>query len=106
MLVEPAAEAWDGRQGRERGQVRQLGAELLDDLFDQEVAERYAGESLVAVGDRIEDRGIGLGRVEPIERMVEQWWEVAADASGQGDLDEDERLAEHAGVEERIAPAP
>src|SRR5260370_32603054 len=32
--------------------------ELLDHLFDQEIAERYAAQAVLTVGDRIENRGV------------------------------------------------
>ena len=56
------AQAGDRREGGEVLDVGQVARELLGDALDQEVAEADAGQALLAVGDRIEDRRVGALR--------------------------------------------
>src|SRR6266404_5992113 len=55
---EPAPEARYRRQGGEALQLRKLRLELLDNLLDQEIAERNAAQPVLAIRDRIEDRRV------------------------------------------------
>src|SRR6478609_9040985 len=57
--TEPAPKPRHRRQGGKTLQLRKLRLELLDHLLDQEIAERHAAQAVLAVGDRIEDRGVG-----------------------------------------------
>ena len=63
-LREPRAVARDRRERHEVLELRQVAAQLLDHLLDQRGAEVHAGEPGLAVRDRIEDRGVGVIRVE------------------------------------------
>jgi hypothetical protein len=103
--VEPAAEAGNGREGGVGLEVAELGGELLNHAFDEEVAETDAGEAALAVADGVEDGGVGLARVEHGFFFVEQTLDAAGEALGEGDLDEDQGLGGHAGVEEGVAAA-
>ena len=85
-------------------QLREIAAELLDDLLDERGAEVHAREPGLAVRDRIEHRGVGVVGVE-LGARVEQGRELARRAGGQRDLDEHERLVGHRGMEERVAAA-
>src|SRR6266436_462823 len=58
-LTEPAPKPRYRRQGGKTLQLRKLRLELLDHLLDQQVAERYSAQAVLAVGDRIEDRRVG-----------------------------------------------
>ena len=80
--------------------VGQVARELLGDPLDQEVAEADAGQPLLAVGDRIEDRRVGALGVARLGLGVEQALHVAGQAVDQRDLDEDQRLVRHARMEE------
>ena len=96
------------RDGRERGEVLDVGqvfGELVGDPLDQEVAEADAGQTLLAVVDRIEDRRVGLLGVVRLGARVEQALHVAGHAVHQRDLDEDQRLVGHARMEEGEAAA-
>src|SRR4029077_1297142 len=52
--LEPGAESWNRREGDETLDLRQLAADLLDHLLDEEIAEIDAREALLAIRDRIE----------------------------------------------------
>ena len=67
-LFEPGAEAGNRRQRGVGLEVRQLGGEMVDHALDQEIAEADAGQAALAVGDRIEDRGVGRRRDRPSGR--------------------------------------
>src|SRR5690242_10181042 len=64
-LREPAPEARHRRQGAEALKLRKLRLQLLDHLLDQEIAERYAAQAILAVGYRIENRGISARSLRP-----------------------------------------
>src|SRR5262249_59346552 len=82
---------------------RQLARDLRHHLLDQEAAERHAGEAALAVGDRVEYRGVdailhhrlALGREDRRDRI--------GDLAGERHLDEDQRLVDQRRMEERIA---
>ena len=101
--VEPAAEARDRRQRRELLQVRELALQVLGHLLDQQVAERNAAQPFLAVGDRVEDRVVGLRRFGDRRVDVEQRLDLRAHAARQRHLDEDQRLVAQLRVEEREA---
>src|SRR5258707_3367483 len=63
--TEPAPKSRHRRQGGKPLQLRKLRLELLDHLFDQEIAERYAAQAVLTVGDRIENRGVGTRGLRP-----------------------------------------
>ena len=62
-LAQPGGEARDRREGGEGLELGQLAGEFGHDQLDQEVAERDPAQALQAVVDRVEDRGVGRGRV-------------------------------------------
>ena len=99
------AQAGDRRERGEVLDVGQVAHELLGDALDQEVAEADAGQALLAVGDRIEDRRVGLLRIVRLGARVEQALHVARHAVDQRHLDEDQRLVRHARMEEGKAAA-
>src|SRR6185437_647713 len=105
LLVEPAAETRAGRQRGESLETRQFGGEAVDDPLDEKIAEADAGQSLLAVRDRIEDGGIGARRVAERRALVEQRGDAFGNPAGQRDLDEDQRLIGHARVKEGEAAA-
>src|SRR5260370_355525 len=69
-LREPAPEARYRRQGGEALQLRKLRLELLDNLLDQEIAERNAAQPVLAIRDRIEDRRVGARGLCPRRFLV------------------------------------
>ena len=85
--------------------LRNSRRQLLDHALDQEIAEADAGQSALAVADRIEDRGVRLSRIQQRRLLVQQPLHAAGQPFHQRDLDEDQRLAGHARMEERIAAA-
>src|SRR6267154_5216391 len=58
-LTEPAPKPRHRRQSGKTLQLRKLCLELIDHLLDQEIAERYAAQAVLAVGARIDNRGVG-----------------------------------------------
>src|SRR6185312_16629394 len=56
VLAEPAPESRHRGERGEAPQVRKLALQLLGDLLYEQVAERYAAQPLLAVGDRVEHR--------------------------------------------------
>ena len=97
MVSSQRAETGYRRKRDEPLQLREIAAELFDDLLDQRGAEVHAREPGLAVRDRIEDRGVGVLRVELGRVRVEQRRQLARDARRQRDLDEHERLVGHRG---------
>jgi len=84
----------------------QLARQLLGDALDQVVAEADAGQALLAVGDRVEDRRIGVVSVARLGFGIEQPPYVAGETIHQRYLDEDQRLLRHARMEEgKAAPS-
>ena len=72
-------------------------------LFDQEAAERDAGQPALAVRDRIEDRGgRALGRDGLAPRREDRRHRFGH-LAGERDLDEDQRLVDQRRVEEGVA---
>ena len=104
MFVEPDPETRNWRQGGKFSNAPDLGRELIDDALDQEAAETDPVETPLAVRDRVEDRRVRLVRLGLAARR-EQNLDVVGDALGQRDLDEDQRLVRHAGMEIGVAPA-
>ncbi len=103
--VDVLAQARDGRQGGELLHLRQFLGEPIGHALDQEVAEADAGQALLAVGDGIEDGGVGVARIARLGAGVEQALHVAGETRDQRDLDEDQRLVRHARMEEgKAAP--
>src|SRR5882757_8023553 len=103
-LHQPAPEARHWRQGGEALQLRKLRLQLFDHLLDQEIAERYAAEAVLAVGDRIKNRGVGARSLCPcglfIRLECEQRRHGCGQAVHQRDFDEDQRLAGKCRMEE------
>ena len=62
-------------------------------------------EPALAVADGIEDRGVGLARVEQRRLRIEQALHAVGEPLDQRHLDEDQRLARHARMEEGVAAA-
>src|SRR5882672_6193505 len=108
-LHEPAPEARHRRQGGQTLQLRKLRLQLLDHLLDQEIAERYAAQAVLAVGDRIENRGVGARSLRPrglfIRLACEQRRHRCGQPLYQRDFDEDQRLAGKRRMEECEAAA-
>ena len=90
---EPAPKPRYRRQGGKAFQLRKLRLEFLDYLFDQEIAERYAAQAVLTVGDRIENRGVGARSLHPcglfIRLPCEQWRHRCGQPLHQCDFDED-----------------
>ena len=95
----------NGRERREVLDVGQVPGKLVGHPLDQEVAEADAGQTLLTVVDRIEDRRVGLLGVVRLGARVEQALHVARHAVHQRHLDEDQRLVGHARMEEGEAAA-
>src|SRR5260370_18615934 len=78
--------------------------QLLDHLLDQEIAERYAAQAVLAVGYRIENRGISARSLRPCGLFIRLPCEQRRHGCGQPlhqrDFDEDQRLAGKRGMEE------
>ena len=100
LAVEPGAEARHRRERHEGLERRHLAAEVLDHLLDQEVAEGDAGQPLLAVRDRVEDRGRRLAGVGVPAFVGEDRVDRRRDGGGERHLDEDQRLVEERRVEE------
>ena len=104
-MLDMLAQAGDRREGGEVLDVGQVARKLIGDALDQEVAEADAGEALLAVRDRIEDRGVGALGIVRLVACVEQALHVTRHAVDQRHLDEDQRLLGHARMEEgKAAP--
>src|ERR1700704_6692006 len=69
-LTEPAPKPRYRRKGGKTLQLRKLRLQLLDHLLDQEIAERYAAQAVLAAGDRIENRGVGAHGLRPCGRFI------------------------------------
>src|SRR6267143_5831376 len=108
-LHEPAPEARYRRQGGEALQLRKFRLQLLDHLLDQEIAERYAAQAVLAVGYRIENRGVSARSLRPCGLLIRLSCEQRRHGCGQPlyqrDFDEDQRLAGKRGMEECEAAA-
>src|SRR6202045_5280261 len=80
--------------------------QLLDHLLDKEIAERYAAQAVLAVGDRIENRSVSLRPCGLFIRLpCEQRRHGCGQPPYQRDFDEDQRLAGKRGMEECEAAA-
>ena len=108
-LTEPAPKPRYRRQGGKTLQLRKLRLELLDHLLDQEIAERHAAQAILAVGDRIENRGVGARSLRSCGLFIRLPCEQRRHRGGQPlhqrDFDEDQRLAGKRGMEECEAAA-
>src|ERR1700738_4707603 len=106
---EPSPKVRNWRQGREALQLRKLRMQLLDHLLDQEIAERYAAQTVLAVGDRIENRGVGARSLRPCGLFIRLRCEQRRHGCGQPlyqrDFNEDQRLTWKCGMEECEAAA-
>src|SRR5258708_31925155 len=91
-LHEPTAEARHRRQGGEALQLRKLRMQLLDHLLDQEIAERYAAQAVLAVGYRIENRGISARSLRPCGLFIDLPCEQRWHGSGQPPRSEERRV--------------
>ena len=88
------------RQRHEGAQVRHRVLQILRHLLDQEGAEGDAGQALVAIGDRIEHRRLGVLRRQRRALRVEHRGDRGRDLRRQRHLDEDQRIVRDRGVEE------
>src|SRR6202011_4829771 len=88
---------------------RQFLLQFLHHLLDEEVAERYATQSLLAVGDRIEDRRVRPGRPPQLSLLVgvrrQQRLDRDGEALYQRDLHENQRLPGQGGMEKHETAA-
>jgi hypothetical protein len=75
----------------------------MHDLFDQQIAERNPAQAVLAVGDRIENRAVGAGRVAFRRIRIEQRRHGGADTLGKRDFDEYERLIGQCRMKKREA---
>ncbi|MEZ5858729.1 MAG: hypothetical protein R3D28_06955 [Geminicoccaceae bacterium] len=82
-----------------------VARQLLDHLLDEEMAEGDAAQALLAVGDRVEDRGRGLFRVERLALLGEDRPDGRGNLAGQRHLDEDQGVVDQGRVEEGVEPA-
>src|SRR5204863_9839983 len=101
LAIEPGGKAGRRRQGDEGLEPRVLPRNLLHHLLDQEIAERHAGEATLAVGDRIERRGVDLVRLDAVALHRQDRRDRVGYFARQRDLDEDQRLVQERGMEER-----
>ena len=101
--LEPGAESRNRRQSDESLDRRQLAADLLDHLLDEEVAEIDPRETLLAIGDRIERRHARLVRRDMRALFRKQRRNRRRRGERQRDFDEDQRLVDQPRMEERVA---
>ena len=101
--LEPSSKSRNRREGDEGFDQRQLAANLLEDLLDDEIAEADPGEPLLAIRDRIERRHASLLRRHMRAPWGEQGRNRRRRGQGQPDLDEDQRFVDKPGVKERVA---
>ncbi|EXI92464.1 MAG: hypothetical protein AW12_00590 [Candidatus Accumulibacter sp. BA-94] len=102
VLLGPAAEGRQRRQGGEADQPRIIAFEVVDHPLEQEVAEGHAAQAGLRVGDRVEDRRRRALCVEYRRVLVEQRLYVVGQAVDERHLDEDQWLHRHARVEEGV----
>src|SRR6266567_894659 len=105
LFVEPTPETRDWREGREPLQARQLCAQLFDNLFDQEISERDASQTGLAIAYRIEDGGVGPGEIVSGCFYGQQRIDLGSESLTKRDFDKDQRFAWKRRVEERKAAA-
>ena len=101
--LEPGAEARNRRKGDEGLDRRQLAADLLDHLLDEEVAEIDAGEATLAIGNGIERRNARLIRRDMRALFRQERRDRRGGAKRQRHLDEDQRLIDQPRMEECVA---
>ena len=102
---EPFAESGDRGKRGEDFQPGKFTAKVFGDLLDEEVAERDASKTFLAVGDGLENRAIGELRVAYCRIRIKQRLDSSTHAASQRHFDKDQRFFGEGGVEERVAAA-
>src|SRR5262245_3992071 len=100
---QPRAKARDRRKRRELVDTKELPAQVLDDLLDEEMAERHASETGLAVGDGVEHRPACPGGIRDRSSKIQQRLNVAGQPASERDLDEDQRFVRKRRMKERVA---
>src|SRR3546814_3836026 len=82
-----------------------FGREKVGHPLDQKPAEADSDQASLRVGDGIEDRSVGIARLQHRGFRIEQRRDVVRHAVDQRHLDEDQRFVRHAWMEEGEAAA-
>ena len=85
--------------------MRHFTPQLVDDLLDEEVAERNSLQPGLAIRDRVEHGGGCALGVDRQPRRIEQGSDCVGDRTGQRHLDEDKGLADQRRMEKTEALA-
>src|SRR5262245_7583374 len=102
----PEGEARHRRQRDKGGQFWQLAADLLNNLFDEEIAERHSRKSALAIRNRIEYRDTRLVRFDELLPAAGKDRPIATcDIALDGNSNESQRVVDPRRMEERIAAA-
>src|SRR5690606_3363146 len=105
LLAQPVGKPRNGRQRRERLELRQFDEQLIDYSLEQEIAEADAAQAWLSIGNRIEDGPARLGGIARRQSGVQQHLDVARHRARKRDLDENQRHVAHAWMEKSVAAA-